>query len=213
MHIYILRLEPYWNELMGFWAKCWTGWRVMDGWYPLGTGGHTKTDELSRKFQTTFDPLIIILKNHVAFSFVKFHAQKALFKGPKTATLSFGLKMTPPPFGSFPFWYPDSSLNAILAPATHSPSHDNNKKSCSALEMSFVLFTIFVLYVFQKASWQNKTFEVKLKIVKVKVGAEFNWEKEHSWAISKQHLCCADASFRAYRTHIKRQSWKMPPCF
>ena len=36
----------------------------------------------------------------------QFHDQKALLKFPKSATLTFGLKMTPPPFGTFPEIHP-----------------------------------------------------------------------------------------------------------
>ena len=47
--------------------------------FALGTGGVSKTDEFSEKFQTTFAPPPSFSKNHVATLF-KLHAQKALLK-------------------------------------------------------------------------------------------------------------------------------------
>ena len=53
----------------------------------LATNGVIKTDECLEKFQTAVDPPLIFgfSENHVA-NFYQFHAQKALFKGPKSAT-------------------------------------------------------------------------------------------------------------------------------
>ena len=69
----------------------------------LGTGHDvTQTDEFSEKIQMALDtPLPHFWEIKLHF-FVKFHAQKALFKSPKSATQIFGLKMTPPPFETFP---------------------------------------------------------------------------------------------------------------
>ena len=50
----------------------------------LGTSGQTKADEFSEEFQTAFDPPLSFSENQVEIVF-KFHAQKALFKGPKSA--------------------------------------------------------------------------------------------------------------------------------
>jgi len=75
----------------------------------LGTGDATKTDEFSVKFETAFAPDPPHFQKIILQFFSENHAQKALFKGAKSASKSLGLKMTPPPpFGTFPkiqaFW-------------------------------------------------------------------------------------------------------------
>ena len=51
----------------------------------LGTGDNTKADEFSEKFQTAFDPTPLIFGKS-CYNFFRRVDQKALFKGPKSAT-------------------------------------------------------------------------------------------------------------------------------
>ena len=53
--------------------------------HQLGTPVCTNIDEFLEKFQTAFEPPPSFSENHVA-NLYQFHAQKALFKGPKSAT-------------------------------------------------------------------------------------------------------------------------------
>ena len=85
-------------------------------------------------------------------SFYQFHAQKALFKVPKICNINFWIENDPSPLEVFRKFIRFDTLTRPLMLSWHQP----HKKSYSALEMSFVLFTIFFLYVFQKGSWQNK---------------------------------------------------------
>ena len=88
-----------------------------------GLGGATKTDELSEKFQTAFDPPPPHL---VGKSCCKFFSSNFMLKKPCLNVQNlgiFGLKMTPPPLGHFseyssdlahpPFPYPCRKVRQI----------------------------------------------------------------------------------------------------
>ena len=57
-----------------------------------GTGDGTKTNEFSEKFQTAFDPNPPQFRK-IMLQFFPENVRKNLFKGPKSATKFFGLKM------------------------------------------------------------------------------------------------------------------------
>ena len=52
----------------------------------LGMPDNSKTDGFSEKFQTAFDPPSLIFGKSGCKFVYQVHAQKALFKGPKSAT-------------------------------------------------------------------------------------------------------------------------------
>ena len=67
---------------------------------PLGTGQATKTDEFSEKIQTAFDTPPPHFRKTMLHFFGS-RPQIALYKGPKSATQIFGLKIPPPLFRKF----------------------------------------------------------------------------------------------------------------
>ena len=71
----------------------------------------TKTDEFSEKVQRASDPHPLFSENR--FVIFQFHAQKALFKGPKSAIQFFWIENDPPPS---PPWNFSSVLEAPPAP-------------------------------------------------------------------------------------------------
>ena len=52
----------------------------------LGTDAVTKTDEFSEKFETAIDPPNPSFSVNLVANFYQFHAQKALLKGPQSAS-------------------------------------------------------------------------------------------------------------------------------
>ena len=91
--------------------------------------GPTRMEEFLEKFQTAFNPPPP-WKIKLQF-FFQFHAKKGLFRGPKSATKIFGLKMTPPPLWHFskknhPIWLPDPSLSCITRLYCFLGSRDHN---------------------------------------------------------------------------------------
>ena len=81
----------------------------------LGTGGRTKTEVCSEKFQTAFDPHPSFSENHIAIFFRK-TLFEALNKGLKSAIYDFGLKMTPRPAPSWNFSENSSVLVSLPVP-------------------------------------------------------------------------------------------------
>ena len=53
---------------------------ILHHFLVYGTGGHTKTDELSEKFQTAFDPPSFS-ENRIRFFFINFMLKKPCRKG------------------------------------------------------------------------------------------------------------------------------------